>query len=796
MRQFGITMECLISLLVDVSAESSASQTGYSRADLPPLLEFRDVTPVRTLEDWAKRKMEIRQLMCQYFIGTFPQTVPAIIEAEILNEAKKEDGSLRRRIKLMFDTKNKASFEIWVWIPNSFALYSLTAFTVGACFVPCTHDSMNSSSALTSPTHKQMSTRQTTGEGPLPILLTQPRYYQTPWAELALSRGYLVCLYPGVDSHHHEDDYPGYDSVWQTFRSEYSEATWTEISAKAWLASRALDYLLNRKYGYNVAEGQVGIIGHSRYGKQALIAAAFDDRITSVVARSPGSPGSCAYRFTSRNTFAEAPEDFPSEWFLPSLRSYTGREHELPIDAHGWLALIAPRRCLIHTAHQDGCEPTFAVEQSYLEGKKVYQFLGKPDNLRVIYRSGGHDPITETHRQENMDWFDLSFGRGQPPAPFPLTKGGQGGCGKEDKQSDFPETFIHKFDWHAWKSQLSESDLNIPFTTSRPSDDPDRRARILWALGQTPEKIDWDGRYTFLTDAESERMDHDRWKVENTVRMPVSFADNIRGNLYYNPAVTNPAPVVIWLHPYSYQTGYNEGYGVQGTTVYHRLAQEGFVVLAYDQVGFGLRLLEGRDFYKKYPEWSRLGRMVHDVHAAVDFLVNGNGQSRGSMPQILKDHVFVLGYSLGGMIGLYTAALDRRIAGVASFCGFTPLRTDTDSKITGGIRRLWEGHALQPLLGLFHGREQDIPYDFDDVLALIAPRPCLVVSPKRDREADFSDVVRCVNEARKVCSLRSPTPSAYGQAKCQPETLTHLTPDDINRFQTEQHAMFLQWYDA
>jgi pimeloyl-ACP methyl ester carboxylesterase len=291
-------------------------------------------------------------------------------------------------------------------------------------------------------------------------------------------------------------------------------------------------------------------------------------------------------------------------------------------------------------------------------------------------------------------------------------------------------------------------------------------------------------------------MDHDRWKVENhktkslvslanTVRMPVSFADNIRGNIYYNPGVKNPSPVVIWLHPYSYQTGYNEGYGVQNTTVYHRLAQEGFVVLAYDQVGFGLRLLEGRNFYRKHPKWSRLGRMVYDVHAAVDFLVNGNGQSKGSMPQIRKDQVFVLGYSLGGMVGLYATALDGRITGVVSFCGFTPLRTDTDAKTTGGIRRLWEWHALQPLLGLFHDHEQDIPYDFQDVLALIAPRPCLVVSPKRDREADFSDVVRCVNEARKAW-----------QAKGQPEMLTHLIPDDINRFQAEQHAMFLQWYDA
>jgi len=688
------------------------------------LLEFYNGDPVRDLTDWERRKKEVRRLMCETFIGSFPDSVPAIVQVEVLEKQTKEDGSTRSRVRLVFDTKNRASFETWVWTPR--------------------------------------------GDGPFPVLLTAPRYYQIPWAELAHSRGYLVCLYPGVDSHHREADYPGYDSVWQTFRAEFPGATWTEISTKAWLASRTLDYVLDPEYGYRVADGQVGIIGWSRYGKQSMVAAAFDVRITSVVARSPGSPASCPYRFTSRNTFAEAPADFPSEWFLPSLRAFTGREDELPMDAHGWLALIAPRRCLIDVAHNDGCEPTFAVERAYLEGRKVYRLLGHPENLRVSYREGQHGPITDEHRRRNFDWLDLSFARGAA------------------KQSDFPEEFIHRFDWQAWKANLVPEDLEVPLATPDASNQPkDRRVSILWALGQPPEKIHWDGEYTFLSAAESEMMTHDRWRVANTARMPVSFGANVRGNVYYNPTVTQPAPAVVWLHPYSHHSGYNEGYGVQGATVYHRLAQQGFVVLAYDQCGFGLRLLEGRDFYEHYPKWSRLGRMVHDVHTAVDFLVDGKGASQGDMPAVREDQVFVLGYSQGGMVGLYAAALDERISGVASFCGFTPLRTDTDAKSTGGIRRLWEWHAVQPLLGLFDGREAEIPYDFDDVLTLIAPRPCLIYSSRRDRDADFEDVKVCVDRARTAW-----------QATSQAENLIHLAPDDVNRFQADQHSAFIEWYQS
>jgi len=244
-------------------------------------------------------------------------------------------------------------------------------------------------------------------------------------------------------------------------------------------------------------------------------------------------------------------------------------------------------------------------------------------------------------------------------------------------------------------------------------------------------------------------------------------------------------PAVVWLHPYSYASGYNEGYGVEGTTVYHRLAQRGVAVLAFDQCGFGIRLLEGRDFYRQYPRWSKLARMVHDVRAAVDLLIDGKGEAWGDLPTIKKDQVYLLGYSLGGMVALYAAALDERVDGVASFCGFTPMRTDTDNKPTGGLRRFWQWHALQPKLGLFHGREGELPYDFDDVIGLIAPRPCLLHTPTRDRLADFGDVDVCVARARQ----------AWVDAGCA-DALTHLAPDDINRFQSAQQEVFLEWLGA
>jgi len=677
-----------------------------SRNDLPPLLEYLDGRRVETREDWERRRSEIRALLIEHFIGSFPDEAPGILENRIVSEEQASDGSTRHRIRLTLATPGRVFFEMAVWTPP--------------------------------------------GEGPFPLLLTAPRFYHRFWAEDALARGYAVCLYPGVDSHHREADYPDYDSIWNTVRKEYPKATWTEISAKGWLASRCLDFLLAEESVVAVDPAKIGIIGFSRYGKQAMIATAFDSRIGCVVARSPGSPGSCPYRYTSRDTFAEAPADFPSEWFLPSLRQFHGREDELPIDAHGWYALIAPRPCLIHTAHNDGAEPTFAVEKAYLEGRDVYRLLGAPENLRIDYRPGGHstgprnEPITAEERQRNLDWMDLAFGRG-----------------KTDR-NDFPETLLHDFDWDQWRARQDEDDFAI-------SPDASPEERIEWLLGEEPERQPPAPKVVFFTEEESVLLRHDHLKPNEVDRVAVNFGEGVCGNLYFPREAKGPLPVVIWLHPYSHHKGYVASYGVQGTMTHHRLARHGFAVLAYDQLGFGSRLLEGTDFYDRHPRWSKMGRMVRDARDAVSFAVNGKGEAEAAIPELDPRRVCLLGYSAGALTAMLAGALDDRVAGTACFAGWTPLRK-------GDNRRLWETHALLPRLGLYAGREAELPVEHDDALRLLARKPCLLVTPIHDRHADHKAVAGMIRSLRRERPL-----------------LTWMAPDAINQFQAEEQRLFIAW---
>jgi pimeloyl-ACP methyl ester carboxylesterase len=226
---------------------------------------------------------------------------------------------------------------------------------------------------------------------------------------------------------------------------------------------------------------------------------------------------------------------------------------------------------------------------------------------------------------------------------------------------------------------------------------------------------------------------------------------------------------MIYLHEYAYTVGFSRAH-----RIIDRLVHEGWAVYAFDQIGCGTRIEEGRLFYERFPHWSKLGRMVADARWAVDEL--------GSLDFVDSGRIYVLGYSLGATVGLYSAALDNRIAGVVSVCGFTPMRLDQPGKTAEGIYRYSHLHGLLPRLGFFIGSESRIPCDFHEILAGIAPRPLLLVAPTWDQYASLPDVTRCVQEAAKVYEL-------YGSA----HSLTLLTPQDYNRFSAEVQERLLSW---
>jgi len=169
-----------------------------------------------------------------------------------------------------------------------------------------------------------------------------------------------------------------------------------------------------------------------------------------------------------------------------------------------------------------------------------------------------------------------------------------------------------------------------------------------------------------------------------------------------------------------------------------------------------------------------MGNMIADTQSAIDALA--------ALDEIDFSQIYLLGYALGGKVGLLTAAFDDRIKGVVSICGFDPLRLDTADKGTEGIRHYSHLHGLLPRLGFFVGYEDRVPFDFDEVLAAAAPKPVLLVAPTLDRYARVADVRREVETSKKVYDLLGRSGS-----------LEFETPMEINRFSRRLQQRAFDW---
>ncbi len=121
---------------------------------------------------------------------------------------------------------------------------------------------------------------------------------------------------------------------------------WGALRAWSWGASRALDYLETDKA---VDATQVGLEGHSRFGKTVLVAMAFDPRFAIVYSSSSGEGGAKLYR----HIFGEQMPDLAGpalyHWFDGNFLRYAGplTPGDLPVDNHELIALCAPRPVFI-----------------------------------------------------------------------------------------------------------------------------------------------------------------------------------------------------------------------------------------------------------------------------------------------------------------------------------------------------------------------------------------------------------------------------------------------------------------
>ena len=106
----------------------------------------------------------------------------------------------------------------------------------------------------------------------------------------------------------------------------------------------------------------------------------------------------------------------------------------------------------------------------------------------------------------------------------------------------------------------------------------------------------------------------------------------------------------------------------------------------------------------------------------------------------------VIGHSLGGHNGLYTAVFDDRIQVVVSSCGF-----DSFLDYMGGDIKGWTSERYMPRLLKYPLKE--IPFDFHEVIAALAPRYCFVSAPFYDDNFKWRSVYQIEEAAARIYQL-------------------------------------------
>lgn len=194
---------------------------------------------------------------------------------------------------------------------------------------------------------------------------------------------------------------------------------WGALSAWSWGASRALDYLQSDPA---IDGKQVGILGHSRFGKTALVAAALDPRFAIVYSSSSGEGGAKLYRHIFGEQMPNVAGPSLYHWFDGNFLRYGGplTPADLPVDNHELIALCAPRPVFIGGGSSVGdgyaqpngdawadAEGMFLAE---VHAGPVYRLLGAKDLGTTTF-----PPIETT-----LDSGDLAFRQhpfGHTPAP-------------------------------------------------------------------------------------------------------------------------------------------------------------------------------------------------------------------------------------------------------------------------------------------------------------------------------------------------------------------------------------------
>ncbi len=143
--------------------------------------------------------------------------------------------------------------------------------------------------------------------------------------------------------------------------------------------------------------------GHSRYGKTALLAAAYGTSIDGAIAHQSGTAGASLMRDETGESIKDVVSAYP-HWLTPIASSFAENPKSLPSDAHALLAYISPKPILLGNARRDvWSDPEGAYQAAKWASQNTRQVFSatrlddfKPkDDIAIWTRPGTHGVVKE-----------------------------------------------------------------------------------------------------------------------------------------------------------------------------------------------------------------------------------------------------------------------------------------------------------------------------------------------------------------------------------------------------------------
>lgn len=319
----------LISLLaVALFSSDGWAQTNFPASQpLAPLLQDASGRRINSRSAWRKQRDDL-QKQWRAFLGPFPTKPP--LKAETLG-AEELPGFTRQHVQYQIE---------------------LGVFNDGYLLMPTKAKGKLPAVVVFHPT----TPFQARGVAGL-----EPEYPEEKWQGVQLvQRGYVVwCPRNYINTE-------GADWVGNAKRVLAAHTNWTGMTRMVWDAIRAVDFVESLP---NVDRKRIGCLGHSLGGKQALYAAAFDERIKAAVS----SEGGIGLKFSN----------WDAPWYLgPKIHT-----SDFKLENHQLLALLAPRAFLLLAGDSaDGERSGEFIEAA----RAVYELFGARDNLQWFNHHGGH----------------------------------------------------------------------------------------------------------------------------------------------------------------------------------------------------------------------------------------------------------------------------------------------------------------------------------------------------------------------------------------------------------------------